>query len=126
LTLINSRIAKHERVQMSEATSTTEQIDVPAWLAALDSNDVQFIKRFVLASGSLKEIATIYGVSYPTVRARLDRLIEKVKLADDSKISDPFQRKLRMLMADGQISADLAKQLLAVHRQSLKGGKENG
>src|SRR3954470_23985398 len=107
---------------MGPASATTEQTEVPAWLAALDSSDVQFIKRFVLASGSLKEIATIYGVSYPTVRARLDRLIEKIKLADDPKITDPFQRKLRLLMADGQISAELAKQLLAVHRQTLKGG----
>ena len=40
---------------------------MPEWLASLDEEDVSFIKKFVLASGSLKEVAGIYGVTYPTV-----------------------------------------------------------
>ena len=48
---------------------------VPAWMAALEDEDGTFIKKFILASGSLKEMAAQYGVSYPTVRLRLDRLI---------------------------------------------------
>lgn len=48
---------------------------MPEWIASLDEEDVSFIKKFVLASGSLKEVAGIYGVTYPTVRLRLDRLI---------------------------------------------------
>lgn len=99
--------------------------NVPAWLEALSDEDVQFLKRFLLSSGSLKALAEEYGVSYPTVRARLDRLIEKVKAAADPKISDPFQRKLRILVADAQISSTVAKQLLEVHRASSKGGKDN-
>ena len=50
---------------------------VPDWMAELDWEDVSFIRNFVLASGSLKEIAQEYGVTYPTVRLRLDRLIQK-------------------------------------------------
>ena len=53
---------------------------MPEWLASLDEEDVSFIKKFVLASGSLKEVAGIYGVTYPTVRLRLDRLIQKIRL----------------------------------------------
>ena len=34
-------------------------------------------------SGSLKEVAKLYDVSYPTVRIKLDRLIEKIKLYDE-------------------------------------------
>lgn len=45
---------------------------VPEWMAELDEEDVAFIRRFLLASGSLKEVAGEYGVSYPTVRLRLD------------------------------------------------------
>ena len=30
----------------------------------LDDEDVAFIKKFILSSGSLKEIAKLYGVSY--------------------------------------------------------------
>src|SRR5262249_19886348 len=45
---------------------------IPDWLAALEEEDWQFLRRFVLASGSLKDLAAEYGVSYPTIRARLD------------------------------------------------------
>ena len=44
---------------------------VPEWMANLEDEDVVFIKKFLLASGSLKEIASQYGVTYPTVRLRL-------------------------------------------------------
>ena len=48
---------------------------VPVWMTGLEEQDLTFIKKFLLASGSLKEVAAQYGVSYPTVRLRLDRLI---------------------------------------------------
>ena len=51
---------------------------VPEWMAGLEDEDVAFIKKFLLASGSLKEVAGLYGVTYPTVRLRLDRLIQKI------------------------------------------------
>ena len=92
----------------------------PAWLEALDDEDKQFLKRFLLSSGSLKAVADAYGISYPTVRARLDRLIAKVKAAEDAKIADPFERKLRILVADAKVSVSLAKELLEAHRDSLR------
>jgi hypothetical protein len=95
----------------------------PVWIAALDEDDLQFLKRFLLASGSLKDLAEIYAVSYPTVRSRLDRLIAKAKAADDEKLTDPFERKLKLLVADGQLSANLAKELLNTHRAILNGRK---
>lgn len=90
------------------------------WLRDLDEDDLQFIKRFILASGSLKELALAYGVSYPTLRARLDRLISKVRIADDAQPQDPLERKLRLLVADGKIGPGLAKELLAAHRSPQK------
>ena len=45
---------------------------MPEWLASLDEEDVSFIKKFVLASGSLKEVAGIYGVTYPTASGPSD------------------------------------------------------
>ena len=62
---------------------------VPEWMAGLEEEDVAFIRRFVLASGSLKEVAGVYGVTYPTVRLRLDRLIQKIRLSEDTA-SDPY------------------------------------
>ena len=48
-------------------------------LAALPVEHQRFIEMFVLASGSLKEIAETAGVSYPTVRSRLDRVIAALR-----------------------------------------------
>src|SRR6516165_567525 len=88
----------------------------PPWLDALDEEDQQFLKRFVLSSGSLKALCDEYGVSYPTLRARLDRLIAKVKAAEDPKVADSFQRKLHVLVADRKISAALGRELWNAHR----------
>ena len=51
----------------------------PSRLLDLSPEDQEFVVQFVLASGSLKKIAEVYGVSYPTVRSRLDRLIERLQ-----------------------------------------------
>jgi hypothetical protein len=97
---------------------------LPPWLAELGDEDLQFLRRFVLVSGSLKAIAEEYGVSYPTVRARLDRLIAKIEAASEPRISDPFQRKLRVLVADGQLGAALARELLEAHRNAMRAGSK--
>ena len=47
-------------------------------LSRLGSEDQQFVLAFILRSGSLKEMARLYGVSYPTVRNRLDELIARL------------------------------------------------
>jgi hypothetical protein len=93
----------------------------PAWLEALEEEDIQFVRRFLLSSGSLKALAQEYGVSYPTVRARLDRLMAKVRAVEDPKPADSFERRLRLLVADGKVPAALARELLQAHRESLEG-----
>jgi hypothetical protein len=97
--------------------------DLPGWLAALNDEDLHFVKRFLLASGSLKALAEAYGVSYPTIRARLDRLIAKVRAADDSAAMDPFRRALQILLADGKLEAGVARALLDAYHVAL-GQKE--
>ena len=92
-------------------------------IAQLNEEELRFLRRFVLGSGSLKAVAEEYGVSYPTVRARLDRLIAKIEAASDPRITDPFARKLRLLVADGALASPLARELLEAHRTALKGGK---
>lgn len=90
-----------------------------SWLAQLSDEDASFIKRFVLASGSLKELAKAYGISYPTVRLRLDRLIDKIKVLDSQEITSEFERTLRAHYAEGKINMDTLKALLAAHQHEL-------
>jgi len=75
--------------------------DKKHWMSFLEDEDVAFVKRFILFSGSLKDLADAYNVSYPTLRLRLDRLIEKIKILDSQKIDDDFERQLRAHFADG-------------------------
>ena len=53
-------------------------------LARLSDEDQEFVLSFILSSGSLKQMAKLYGVSYPTVRNRLDDLISLLKDATEA------------------------------------------
>jgi len=56
-------------------------------LAKLSGEDQQFIIQFVKASGSLKEMARLLGLSYPTVRNQLDEIIKRIKLLENDNNS---------------------------------------
>ena len=59
-------------------TEVSGLYDLPT-LALLSSEDQQFIIRFVINSGSLKEMASELKLSYPTVRNMLNEIINKIK-----------------------------------------------
>ncbi len=90
---------------------------LPEWMAGLEEEDVAFIKRFILASGSLKEMAGQYGVTYPTVRLRLDRLIQKIKLTEDAA-ADPYIATIKRLAVNEKLDLDTAKVLIAEYKKS--------
>jgi hypothetical protein len=90
---------------------------------SLEDEDLAFIKRFILFSGSLKELADAYNVSYPTLRLRLDRLIDKIKILDNQNIDDDFERQLRAQFADGKLDSQVFKRLLAAYQYQKKGIK---
>jgi len=94
----------------------TEHVAKP-WIEHLSDEDLGFLKRFLLAGGTLKDLAAQYGISYPTVRLRLDRLIEKVKLVDAAKDAGPFELRLRAAYADGLLNAETFHALLEAHQK---------
>lgn len=90
---------------------------VPMWMKNLDDEDMIFIKRFILASGSLKEVAKLYGVTYPTVRVRLNKLIDKIKLAEDKTDNDEFVELIKRYVIDEDIEFDVAKNLITEYKK---------
>jgi hypothetical protein len=86
------------------------------WLDVLDDEDLAFLKRFLLASGSLKQVAKDYGISYPTIRIRLDRLIAKVEVADRHRDVSAYERILRSKYVDGKLDLGTLKELLDAYR----------
>jgi hypothetical protein len=95
-------------------TDTSHEAD---WIEQLSDEDRMFIKRFLLASGSLKELARIYKISYPTVRLRLDRLIARIKILDESRPEGQFEREARLLHAAGRFDLSTLKTLLTAHKK---------
>ena len=95
---------------------------MPEWLASLDEEDVSFIKKFVLASGSLKEVAGIYGVTYPTVRLRLDRLIQKIRLGEQAD-EEPYIALIKRLAVNDKLDFDTAKLLINEYKKLREGNK---
>ena len=89
---------------------------MPAWMAELDEEDLAFVKKFLLSSGSLKEVAALYGVSYPTVRLPLDRLIQKIRLAETAE-ADPYVSLVKRLAVDDKLDFDTAKILITEYRK---------
>ena len=90
---------------------------VPEWMAGLEEEDLVFIKKFVLASGSLKEMAGEYGVTYPTVRLRLDRLIQKIKLNEDTA-ADPYVSLIKRMTVNDKLDFDTAKILINAYKKT--------
>lgn len=95
---------------------------MPEWLASLDEEDVSFIKKFVLASGSLKEVAGIYGVTYPTVRLRLDRLIQKIRLGEQAD-EELYIALIKRLAVKDKLDFDTAKLLINEYKKLREGNK---
>jgi len=92
---------------------------IPEWFADLDDEDLNFIKKFILASGSLKEIANAYGVTYPTVRLKLDKIIQKIQVSDDTQ-NEPYVSLIKRLAINEKIDLNTAKILINEYKKVKK------
>ncbi|WP_294503928.1 DUF2089 domain-containing protein [uncultured Victivallis sp.] len=86
------------------------KIELPR-LARLNAEEREFIELFVLSAGSLKEVGKILHLSYPTVRARLDRVIASLQELDRDRRDARMQIIARV--ERGEISAEQAAEQLA-------------
>ncbi|WP_414054587.1 DUF2089 family protein [Macrococcus equi] len=91
-----------------------ERNELPDWLLKLDKEDIEFMKNFVLESGSLKSIAKMYDVSYPTVRIRLNALIQKIELASQEENSG-LVNYVKSLAIDEKLSLEEAKKIINLY-----------
>jgi len=80
-------------------------------LTRLPREDLDLITELVLQSGSLKGLAASYSVSYPTIRARLDKTIERLSGVIEGATPDPVSDLLAGLVERGELSLSGARQL---------------
>ncbi|WP_396426775.1 DUF2089 family protein [Lactiplantibacillus sp. DA1] len=86
------------------------------WFMNLEREDQEFVKQLVIASGSLKQLAKIYQVSYPTVRMRLNTIIQKINFIEDNG-GNTFETKVMKLVIDEKLSLEVAKQIITDFRE---------
>lgn len=89
-------------------------------LVQLEEDDLDFIVHFVLASGSLKEMAELYGVSYPTIRGSLDRVIAELRKRTRGGGRDEMTELLAGMVERGDLKPAAAKSIRALHRNMIE------
>ena len=92
-------------------------------LTNLPRKDLDLITELVLRSGSLKDLADAYGVSYPTIRLRLDRVIERLKAAVEGKQPDPLTELLARLVERGELTVSAQRAVRDTARKQRDKGK---
>ena len=90
---------------------------LPEWMTSLDDEDVVFIKNFLQASGSLKDVAARYNVTYPTVRLRLDRLIQKIQISENYS-NEPYIALIKRLVINEKIDFNTGKILIHEYKKT--------
>ena len=79
-------------------------------LLCLSPEDREFIELFVLSGGSLKKVGEDLGVSYPTVRIRLDNVIRRLQELGGLRQSERLE--ILTKLEKGELSAEEAVKLL--------------
>jgi hypothetical protein len=88
----------------------------PHWLTGLDRDQLDFLLIFVRCRGVIRDIEALLGISYPTVRNRVDQLVDAVEglLSQTEAPVLPIDPRITVLdrLASGEISPDRAMTLL--------------
>jgi hypothetical protein len=92
-----------ERVRISEKDIIVEgRFELPQ-LARLSQEDQVFITAFVRSHGSIKEMEQIFGVSYPTIKLRLNRIASLLEFVDTNP--SPSRAEVLERLKNGEITA---------------------
>ncbi len=95
-----------ERVRVPERHITVEGAFTLPELARLSLEDQVFVTAFLRSHGSIKEMEQVFGVSYPTIKARLNRIAGQLEFVDTNP--SPSRAEVLERLNKGEISADEA------------------
>jgi hypothetical protein len=94
-----------ERVRLAGGVAIDGEFELPQ-LAQLSLDDQVFVTAFVRSHGSIKEMERIFGVSYPTIKSRLNRISQSLAFVE----TDPAPSRADVIdrLRRGEIDADEA------------------
>ena len=78
-------LLRAKRFECPSCNTVVEGDFVLPVLGRLKDDEQVFVQHLIKCSGSLKDLARLYEVSYPTVRNRLDALIERIQTLEAEK-----------------------------------------
>ena len=86
-----------ERVRLVDKDVAIEGRFALPELARLSAEDQVFVAAFVRSHGSIKEMEQVFGVSYPTIKARLNRISASLDFLDTTppEVADPVAAEPR-------------------------------
>jgi len=103
--LSGGRPLQIERVRLTDADIAIEgQFELPP-LAQLPAEDQVFVAAFVRAHGSIKEMERLFGVSYPTIKNRLNRIGASLPAVEVEPPRPPALGDLLGRLERGEMSA---------------------
>jgi hypothetical protein len=106
--LTRGRAVVVEKVRLAGSDITLEGQFEPPPLAALSGEDQVFVAAFVRAHGSIKEMERLFGVSYPTVKNRLNRIGEALSFVAPEVRPPVSKREVLDRLARGELSVESA------------------
>ena len=111
------RLAGAETVKRSGPLAPRGELETRfGRLARLNATQIEFVETFLRCRGVIKNVEDMLGISYPTVRGRLNDVLDAMGFTADDDLPAPDDRRARReILADlaaGRISADEAHRLL--------------
>jgi hypothetical protein len=98
------------KVRTDTGISIQGEFELPP-LARLRYEDQVFVSEFVRSHGSIKDMEKAFGISYPTVKSRLKRIVSQLQLVEIVD-SSPEREDVLALLESGDITADEAAERL--------------
>jgi hypothetical protein len=99
------------KLQCKHCHTTVENEFELSKFAALGQEQLHFIEVFLKSRGSIKEVEKELGISYPTVRGKLDDIITALGYSTTKK-PEVDKKKIVSMLEKGEITAEEAITLL--------------
>lgn len=97
-------------VRLDNGVTVSGEFDLPP-LANLKYEDQVFVSEFVRCHGNIKYMEKAFGISYPTVKNRLNKIVQQLQLVEVVQLSD--HDEVFDLLERGEISVAEAAERLA-------------
>lgn len=110
--LVAGRAFTVERIRLAEPAVAIEGSFMPPPLAQLAPEDQVFVMAFVRSHGSIKQMEKLFGVSYPTIKTRLNRLSEQLPWTEIEEAGSAAANDVLAQLERGDITADQAADML--------------